>query len=111
MVGAPTAPRVGVVHRQHRTLMQRCGCYNNGMPPSTQSPFDPTDLPAQAGHLLPQGHPDRARKSSAGPVAGTIIIIVLLIIGALYFWGAHVNQQKNLPPYIPADTSTTTIGY
>ncbi len=70
------------------------------MSSQNQSQFDPTD------HLLPP-----AQKSSAGPVVGTIIIIVLLILGGLYFWGAHLNAQKNAEnnmPYIPADTSTTT---
>ncbi len=69
------------------------------MPPSNQTPFDPTD------HLLPAGH-----KSSAGPIVGTIIILVLLIIGALYFWGASLNREdpsSNLP-FIPPETSTTT---
>lgn len=40
---------------------------------------------------------------------GIIIILVLLIVGALYFWGAHLNAQANPEdqvPYIPADNST-----
>jgi len=66
------------------------------MPPGNQTSFDPTD------HLLPAG-----RKSSAGPIIGTIIIIALLIVGALYFWGAHLNEQQNPPPYIPGDSLCT----
>lgn len=44
-----------------------------------------------------------------GPIVGVIIIVLLLILGALYFWGAHLNAQKNTAnnvPYIPAGTST-----
>ncbi|MSU73869.1 hypothetical protein EXS56_01885 [Candidatus Kaiserbacteria bacterium] len=68
------------------------------MPPSNQPPFDPTD------HLLPP-----AQKSPAGPVVGIIIIVVLLIIGAFYFWGAHLNAQnpEDTLPLIPGDSSTT----
>ncbi len=60
-----------------------------------EAPFDPVD------HLLPP-----ARKQSAvGPTVGIIIILVLLIIGALYFWGASLNRPNpndNLP-FIPGD--------
>lgn len=58
------------------------------MPPSHQPPpFDPTD------HLLTQG-----RRSSVGPVVGIIIIIVLMVVGGLYFWGAYLNQEPHDPP-------------
>ncbi len=84
------------------------GSYTYGMPPSNQlrpsealreggTPFDPTD------HLLPP-----AQKSSAGPVVGIIIIVVLLSIGAFYFWGAHLNAQnpENDLPLILGDPTT-----
>ena len=45
-------------------------------------------------------------KSSIGPVAGAIIVILLLIAGGLYFWGAQLNNQPQPAPYIPSnDTS------
>lgn len=68
------------------------------MPPSGNTPFDPTD------HLLPP-----ARKPSAGPIVGIVIIVVLLIIGAFYFWGAHLNAQnpQDTVPLILGDSSTT----
>ncbi len=31
---------------------------------------------------------------SAGPVIGAVIIILILVIGALYFWGAALNRQE-----------------
>ncbi len=70
-------------------------------PPSTHIPNENED------RLLPPAH-----KSGAGPLVGVIIIIGLLILGALYFWGAHLNSQKNPEnqlPLIPASDSTTTI--
>ncbi len=65
------------------------------MPPSNQPPFDPTD------HLLPPG-----RKSSVGSIVGIIIIVALLLIGAFYFWGAHLNSQnsKGMLPLIPGNS-------
>jgi len=74
------------------------------MPPQ---PFIPKDE-----LLLPP-----ARKSGAGPIIGIVIIIALLILGALYFWGAHINAQKNREnqlPLIPSSDSTvisTTTAY
>ena len=70
------------------------------MPPQSPIPNENED------RLLPPGH-----KSGAGGLIGIIIIIVLLIFGALYFWGAHLNNQSEQSPvpYIPADTSTTSV--
>ena len=42
-----------------------------------------------------------------GPIVGTIIIIVLLIFGALYFWGAQLNREEAPLPFIPGDATTT----
>jgi len=73
------------------------GVYNRDMPPQSSIPKDEL--------LLPPGH-----KSGAGGLVGIIIIIVLLMVGALYFWGAHLNNQseQSQVPYIPADNSTST---
>ena len=34
----------------------------------------------------------------AGPVIGVVIIILILIVGALYFWGAQLNKEANQTP-------------
>lgn len=33
-------------------------------------------------------------KKSAGPVIGIIIIVIVLVVGAFYFWGAKLNNQS-----------------
>lgn len=71
--------------------------YNNHMDPLNTSPIaSGSQMPP------PQNEP---HKSSIGPVAGAIIVILLLIAGGLYFWGAQLNKQENLPPFIPSDDS------
>ncbi|MDO8553106.1 MAG: hypothetical protein Q7S01_06335 [bacterium] len=37
-------------------------------------------------------------RSGAGSIVGAIIIIILLAIGAFYFWGAQLNNVDNNPP-------------
>lgn len=46
-------------------------------------------------------------KSGVGPIAGAIIVILLLVAGGLYYWGAKLNEdiQRNSIPYIPDDSS------
>lgn len=44
-------------------------------------------------------------KSGIGPIAGAIVVILLLVAGGLYFWGATLNEEvmNNSIPYIPSD--------
>jgi len=55
-------------------------------------------------HLLP------AHKKSSGPLVGTVIIVVLLLIGALYFWGAALNRKNTVDqlPLIQGDVLPPT---
>jgi hypothetical protein len=58
--------------------------------------------PIAGGSQMP---PPEAPKSGVGPIAGAIIVILLLVAGGLYFWGAKLNEdiQNNTIPYIPDD--------
>jgi len=65
------------------------------MPPTT-----PTPSPA----------PQTPKPSGSGPIFGILIILVMLLVGAFYLWGEHLNQtQNNPPPYIPGDTASSTL--
>ena len=67
------------------------------MPPTLpHTPETDTD------RMLPEGHP-----SGNGPVIGIIIIVILLIFGALYFWGAQLNRTPDTLPFILGDATTT----
>ena len=44
----------------------------------------------------------QTQQKSVGPVVGIIIIVIVLIIGALYFWGARLNTET------PQDELQTT---
>lgn len=53
-------------------------------------------------------HNDPPEKQPMGPLFGAAIVIILLAFGALYFWGAHLNQQdENTYPLIPGNATTT----
>lgn len=54
-------------------------------------------------HLLPP------HKKKVGPIIGTIIILVVLIIGGIFFWGSVINHRTDMAnqvPYIPSGTTT-----
>lgn len=67
------------------------------MPPA-QTP------PQQTPDIVPAGH----KKGSIGPTVGIIIIVILLVFGALYFWGAKLNStdQDQQLPLIPGDSTS-----
>ncbi len=70
------------------------------MPPASQPSFELQNSFAEQ----PQ------QKTAAGPIVGIVIIVALLIIGALYFWGAHlnaVNPENNLPLILGNDSTQT----
>ena len=73
-------------------------------------PFTQNQNPVASGSQMPPVSPEErasgvtpeAPKSGVGPIAGATIVIILLIAGGLYFWGAKLNRQ-NTVPYIPGD--------
>jgi hypothetical protein len=49
-------------------------------------------------------------RHAVGPLVGAGIVIALIILGGLYFWGAKLNQMEvgyNEPAYIPGDDEVT----
>lgn len=62
----------------------------------------PTEMPQSTPSTQPQ------KKGGMGPLFGIVIILVLILAGAFYFWGKALNsQEQNPPPYIPGDTATS----
>ena len=52
--------------------------------------------------VSPSGEPQH--RKPVGPIAGAVIIIILLVVGGLYFYGAKLNSQlAPEAPYIPDD--------
>lgn len=47
--------------------------------------------------------PEKKSAQPVGPLVGIVIIMLLLIVGALYFWGEQLNKQTPEPSYIPGD--------
>ena len=56
----------------------------------------------------PGSTPPTKQPEGMGPLVGIVIIVVMLALGALYFWGKRLNEQAPVP-YIPSDTATTTL--
>jgi len=54
----------------------------------------------------------RERQSGVGPTVGIIVILILVVLGALYFWGAYLNNKNSIDelPFIPGDNSTQQTG-
>jgi len=49
-----------------------------GVPPSSVAPQTPK------------------KDSKIGPIAGIVIVVIVLVIGALYFWGQRLNREELL---------------
>ncbi|OGG52748.1 hypothetical protein A3C20_03120 [Candidatus Kaiserbacteria bacterium RIFCSPHIGHO2_02_FULL_55_25] len=49
------------------------------------------------------------KKGGVGATAGIVIIVILMLFGALYFWGAYLNSknQDQQLPLIPGDPATS----
>lgn len=60
---------------------------------------------ASGNQMPPQPLNPEPPKHAVGPIAGAIIVIILLIAGGLYFWGAKLNQANdmNAIPFIPSN--------
>jgi len=55
---------------------------------------------------------DKNKKGPIGPVVGALIIIALMLFGALYFWGAYLNNRNsNQTPLILGDESGQNAVY
>lgn len=65
------------------------------MPPSPAHPSDPQQMPIPA-----------AKHTEIGNVIAIIIVIFVIIMGGIYFWGKTLNAQPtNQPAYIPNGTN------
>ena len=47
-------------------------------------------------------------KSGVGSIIGIIIIIAVIILGGLYFWGKRVEETKIKDSMVTDETGTTT---
>lgn len=65
-------------------------------------------MPSMSTPPAPQTPLAPPEKSSVGPLVGTAIIIAILAVGGLYFWGSKLNKEgamNNTPPVILGDDS------
>ena len=56
-------------------------------------------------------NPQPPKHSPIGPIAGAIVVILILAVGGLYFWGAKLNQDMTQDtPFIPGDQNLPASG-
>lgn len=51
---------------------------------------------------------EEENKTGVGSIIGTIIIIAIIILGGLYFWGKRIEETKNLNSSLTEQQSATT---
>lgn len=47
-----------------------------------------------------------SNEGSAGPVIGTIIILAVIVLGGLYFWGQRASNQALTPEQVQEQVNT-----
>lgn len=52
--------------------------------------------------------PQETNKSSIGSIIGTIIIITVIILGGLYFWGKRIEESRYKQQLIDETKSTVS---
>ena len=73
------------------------------MNPQPQPPRQPINMT-----MPPPMEPAQRAKGSFGPVIGIVIIIALLVLGALYFWGGSLLQEVSPTTDTQQQASDTT---
>ena len=58
--------------------------------------------------MPPPSFEPRETKGS-GATVSIVIILLLMIVGAVYFWYARQDQKVDTVPYIPGNSSTTSV--
>ena len=53
--------------------------------------------------------PSPAQKEPVGPIIGIVIILLLVLTGAVYFWNIREVRVSATLPYIPGQESTTSV--
>ena len=48
------------------------------------------------------------KKSDIGPIIATIVIIAIIILGGLYFWGKRIELQKENQALMQNESATNT---
>ena len=67
--------------------------------------------PAPASQIPPMSQTSQTpqNQSSIGGIIGTIIIIAIIILGGLYFWGKRIEENKLKQSLVSDTTSQETV--
>lgn len=80
------------MNNQNRIQNQTSERMNDtSQPVYTKTPTTPADTETVIPNTLQEN--TTTEKKTFGPLIGIIIIVVVLVIGGLYFWGSQLNKQ------------------
>lgn len=51
-----------------------------------------------------------SEQKSVGPVVGSIIIVLVIVLGGLYFWGSRLNREETLSGDDIRNSSDAALG-
>ena len=73
----------------------------NNQAPQMQTP--PVSIPSYTSNL------PKENKSSIGSIIGTIIVIAIIILGGLYFWGKRIDEARMNRELVKDQGTTETV--
>ncbi len=72
----------------------------------TPAPQSPAPAPMTPRAAAPSGVP--AKEGGVGALIGSIIIVIIIVAGGLYFWGKAL-EKKNVQPAAPSTNETSSL--
>ena len=69
---------------------------NTSLPDNNMPIMNPSPMPGQ-------------ESKSVGPLIGVIVIIAVIVLGGLYFWGQRLDEQKQSEAALQNDAATQEL--
>lgn len=66
------------------------------------------NVPPNVSPTPVQNIPNHENKSSIGSIIGTIIVIAIIILGGLYFWGKRIDEARMNEKLVSGETEQVT---
>ena len=84
---------------------QNMGSNIGSMPTPAPAPAPMPTPPAPPQPVYTPSQPVKEGGSSAGLIVALVVILALVVLGGLYFWGQRITQEENM--LAPTEDQTT----